>query len=69
PPPNAAPPPDQARVPDANGMAARDAVRAISAVGLVPQVEGSGRLVKQNPPAGTIAPKGSAVRLVLEPAS
>jgi cell division protein FtsI (penicillin-binding protein 3) len=68
-PPNAATPPDAARVPDASGMAARDAARAISAVGLVPQIEGSGRLVKQNPPAGTIAPKGSAVRLVLEPAS
>jgi cell division protein FtsI (penicillin-binding protein 3) len=68
-PANAAPPPDSARVPDATGMAARDAVRAVSAVGLLPQIEGYGRLVKQNPPPGTIAPKGSAVRLVLEPAS
>ena len=40
------------KVPDAAGMGARDAVRAVGAAGLVPVVEGSGKLVKQVPPAG-----------------
>ena len=37
--------------------------------GLVPLVEGSGRLVRQIPAAGSAVPKGSTVRLVFEPAS
>jgi len=56
-------------VPDTAGMGARDAVRALGAVGLVPLVEGSGKLVKQVPAAGSPVPKGSSVRLVFEPAS
>jgi cell division protein FtsI (penicillin-binding protein 3) len=51
------------------GMAAREAVRMVSAVGLVPEIDGTGRLVRQWPSAGTPVPKGSAVRLVFEPAS
>ena len=50
-------------------MPARDAVRAVGAAGLVPLIEGSGRLVKQVPAAGSAVPKGSSVRLVFEPAS
>ena len=30
-------------------------------------VEGSGRLFKQDPPAGTVLPKGSTVKLIFEP--
>jgi hypothetical protein len=41
----------------------------MSQAGLVPQIEGTGRLVRQNPTAGAPAPKGSSVRLVLEPSS
>jgi cell division protein FtsI (penicillin-binding protein 3) len=63
------PPPNAVKVPDAVGMAAREAVRMVSAVGLVPEIDGTGRLVRQWPSAGTPVPKGTAVRLVFEPAS
>jgi cell division protein FtsI (penicillin-binding protein 3) len=63
------PAPNAVRVPDAIGMGARDAVRAVGNAGLVPLVEGTGRLVKQVPSPGSPAPKGSSVRLVFEPAS
>jgi cell division protein FtsI (penicillin-binding protein 3) len=56
-------------VPDAAGMGARDAVRAMLGAGLVPHVEGSGRTVRQAPAAGTIVPKGSDVRLSFEQSS
>jgi cell division protein FtsI (penicillin-binding protein 3) len=57
------------RVPDASGLAGHDVVTALTKAGLVPQIEGWGRVVRQNPPPGSSAPKGSAVRVVLEPAS
>jgi cell division protein FtsI (penicillin-binding protein 3) len=63
------PAPNSVRVPDALGMGARAAVRAVGNAGLVPLVEGTGRLVKQFPTPGTPAPKGSSVRLIFEPAS
>ncbi len=70
PPTPAGPPlPSSVKVPDTAGMGARDAVRVVGAAGLVPVVEGSGRLVKQMPPAGSAVPKGTSVRLVFEPAS
>ena len=72
PPPNpgAAPPPaGSVRVPDATGMPAHEVVVAIGKAGLVPQIEGSGTVVRQSPAAGSSAPRGSAVRVVLEPAS
>jgi cell division protein FtsI (penicillin-binding protein 3) len=62
-------PADTVRVPDASGLAGHDVVAALTKAGLVPQIEGWGRVVRQNPPPGTSAPKGSAVRVVLEPAS
>jgi cell division protein FtsI (penicillin-binding protein 3) len=61
--------PNSVRVPDATGLGARDAVRAVGSAGLVPLVEGTGRLVRQFPSAGAPAAKGSSVRLVFEPAS
>jgi cell division protein FtsI (penicillin-binding protein 3) len=63
------PAPSDVRVPDALGMGTRAAVRRVGNAGLVPLVEGSGRLVKQVPSPGTPTPKGSSVRLVFEPAS
>ncbi|MBK6695171.1 MAG: PASTA domain-containing protein [Myxococcales bacterium] len=57
------------RVPDLAGMPAREAVRALTAAGFVPQVEGFGRLIKQTPAGGAPAQKGSPVRLLFEPAS
>jgi cell division protein FtsI (penicillin-binding protein 3) len=67
--PQGPPPAGHVKVPDAGGMPARDAVRVIAGAGLVPQVEGTGRLVKQTPSAGAAAPRGSSVRLLFEPAS
>ncbi len=67
--PAAAPAPGSVKVPDVSGQGARDAVKAVTQAGLLPQIEGSGRLVRQSPTAGATAPKGSTVRLVLEPAS
>jgi cell division protein FtsI (penicillin-binding protein 3) len=57
------------RVPDASGLPAHDVVAALTKAGLVPQIEGWGRAVRQTPAPGAPAPKGSAVRVVLEPAS
>jgi cell division protein FtsI (penicillin-binding protein 3) len=67
--PQPALPPGGARVPDATGMPAHDALVALSKAGFVPQIEGWGRAVRQTPAPGTAAPKGSAVRVVFEPAS
>jgi cell division protein FtsI (penicillin-binding protein 3) len=76
-PPPPAPPPvppvalsaGAVRVPDATGMGAHDVVAALSKAGLVTQIEGWGRAVRQSPAPGAAAPKGTAVRVVLEPAS
>jgi cell division protein FtsI (penicillin-binding protein 3) len=57
------------RVPDATGMPAHDALIALSKAGFVAQIEGWGRAVRQSPAPGTAAPRGSAVRVVFEPAS
>ncbi len=54
-------------VPDVTGMAARDAVKAMLAAGLVPQVEGSGRAARISPGAGAVVPKGSTVRVTFGP--
>lgn len=62
-------PNDAVKVPDATGMAMRDAIRAISGAGLVPQVQGTGKLVRQAPAPGSTAAKGSGVRLLFEPSS
>lgn len=63
------PAPNGIKVPDMTGMGARSAIKLVGGAGLVPVVEGSGRLVRQVPAAGTQVPKGSPVRLVFEPGS
>lgn len=63
------PPQGYVRVPDATGMPAHDVVAALSKAGLAPRLEGWGRAVRQMPAPGAAAAKGSAVRVVLEPAS
>jgi cell division protein FtsI (penicillin-binding protein 3) len=57
----------EVRVPDMTGFPAREAVKTAIGLGLVPSVEGTGRLAKQEPPAGTVLPNGSGVKLVFEP--
>lgn len=56
----------EVRVPDVTKFPARDAIKAVAGSGLEPSVEGSGRLSRQEPPAGTVVPKGSTVKLVFE---
>jgi cell division protein FtsI (penicillin-binding protein 3) len=60
---------NEVRVPEATGLPARDAMRVVLGAGLVPHVEGTGRLVRQDPPAGSALPRGATVKLVLEPPS
>jgi cell division protein FtsI (penicillin-binding protein 3) len=69
PPPAGATPPGSVRVPDATGLPAHDVVVSLTRAGLVPRIEGWGRAVRQEPAAGTAAPKGASVRVVFEPAS
>jgi cell division protein FtsI (penicillin-binding protein 3) len=57
------------RVPDATGLGARDALRLVTAAGLIPEMEGTGKLVRQAPSPGMAAPKGGLIHLVFEPAS
>jgi len=61
--------PNEVRIPDAAGLGARDALKMMTAAGLLADIEGSGHLVRQNPQAGSAALKGSTVRLVFEPSS
>jgi cell division protein FtsI (penicillin-binding protein 3) len=62
-------PPGAVRVPDATGLPAHEVLTTLTKAGLVPQIEGWGRAIRQSPPPGAPAPKGSPVRVVLEPAS
>ena len=65
--PSDAPPPlGTVRVPDATGMAVRDAIRLLTGAGFVPEVQGSGRLIRQSPATGSAAPRGARVQLVFE---
>lgn len=57
----------QVRLPDFQGLPIREAIKNAKSLGLDPQVEGTGRVSRQEPAAGTVLPKGSAVKLVFEP--
>lgn len=59
----------EAKVPDFAGWPLREAVKASIGIGLVPTVEGSGRLSKQEPPPGAVLPKGSTIKLIFEPST
>jgi beta-lactam-binding protein with PASTA domain len=56
-------------VPDAMGLAARDAVKLLAGNGLVPVIEGTGTVQKQDPPPGTTIVRGATVKLKLEPST
>lgn len=56
-----------ATVPSVEGMPVRAAVQVVVEKGLIPLVEGSGRLVRTEPPVGARVPKGSKLLLVFEP--
>jgi cell division protein FtsI (penicillin-binding protein 3) len=57
----------EVRLPDLTGFPAREAIKTALGLGLVPSVEGTGRLARQEPAAGSVLPKGSSVKLVFEP--
>lgn len=56
-------------LPDVSGLSARDAIKALASLGLQPVLDGSGTVLKQDPPAGGAVLKGSTVRLELRPAT
>lgn len=55
-----------ALVPDLRGMGARDALRALTRLGLTAQVEGDGVVVEQMPAPGSRLERGMTATLVLE---
>lgn len=57
----------EVRLPDLAGMPPREAIKTIVGMGLAPTIEGTGRLARQDPPAGAVVPKGASVKLVFEP--
>ena len=57
------------RLPDFSGLPQREAVRTVLSLGLSPRVEGTGRLARQEPAAGSVLPRGSTVKLVFVPPS
>jgi cell division protein FtsI (penicillin-binding protein 3) len=57
------------RLPDMTGLPTREALRKSFELGVVPKLEGSGLLVSQSPPPGSVVDPGAAVTLVFEPAS
>jgi len=53
--------------PDLAGYPVREAIQRLVSEGLSPRIEGSGRVLRQDPPAGAVVPRGQTVTLVLEP--
>jgi cell division protein FtsI (penicillin-binding protein 3) len=55
------------RVPDLKGMSLREATKSALDVGLLPALDGTGTLSRQDPAAGAVLPKGARVKLFFEP--
>ena len=53
--------------PDLAGYPVREAIQRLVSEGLAPRIEGSGRVLRQDPPAGAVVPRGQTVTLILEP--
>jgi cell division protein FtsI (penicillin-binding protein 3) len=62
-------PSGKVRLPDMTGLPARAAFAKVSGLGVVPVMEGTGLIVSQTPPPGSVVEPGATVRLVFEPAS
>lgn len=62
-------PAGKVRIPNLTGVPARDAMKQMIELGLTPRVKGSGLIVNQLPPPGSVVDKASEVVLQLEPAS
>ena len=63
--PSAPTPAGAVRVPDMKGCSVREAAKAAIGLGLVPSIDGTGTVSRQDPPAGAVLPKGSNIKLVL----
>jgi cell division protein FtsI (penicillin-binding protein 3) len=57
------------RIPNLTGSPARQAMKQMIELGLTPHLKGSGLIVTQQPPPGSVVDKASEVLLILEPAS
>lgn len=57
------------RLPDMTGWPEREALRTSYELGVIPRLEGTGLLVRQTPPPGSVVDPKSPVMLVFEPAS
>jgi cell division protein FtsI (penicillin-binding protein 3) len=62
-------PAGKVRIPNLTGVPARQALKQMIELGLVPRISGSGLIVTQQPPPGSVVDGKSEVLLVLEPAS
>jgi PASTA domain-containing protein len=62
-------PAGKVRVPDMTGWPAREALKRSLELGVSPRFSGSGLLVSENPPPGSVMDKGQDLLLVFEPAS
>jgi cell division protein FtsI (penicillin-binding protein 3) len=55
------------RVPDLKGFSLREAAKRALDNGLLPALDGTGTLSRQEPAAGAVLPKGARVKLFFEP--
>jgi len=62
-------PAGKVRIPNLTGSPARQALKQMVELGLTPHLKGSGLIVTQQPPPGSVVDKASEVLLILEPAS
>lgn len=58
---------DGVKVPVVDGLPMRSAVQTMLEKGFVPVIQGSGRLIRTEPPVGTRAARGAKIVLVFEP--
>ena len=54
-------------VPDLSGYPAREAIQRALAIGLVPSIDGSGRVLRTEPPASEVVKAGTRILITLEP--
>ncbi len=59
----------QVEIPDLSGYPVREAIQKLTAAGLFPQIEGSGRVFRQDPAPGSVVEKGATIKITLEPAT
>jgi cell division protein FtsI (penicillin-binding protein 3) len=67
--PTGAVPAGKVRVPNLTGVPARQALKQLIGLGLTPRIKGSGLIVSQQPPPGSVVDAASELLLILEPAS